>query len=138
MARKKIVAIFNDFAAAENASYQIGKNHVDVSDMAFYQKELYENELDADIQDNGDYDKHSLIIGYNNIQTAEGTSLPYTGLKVFPDFYAGNLKEGKLIDKYSTEVAEGQIVWTVKVDNNKTNQVCDILDHCGAVSIKKL
>jgi hypothetical protein len=139
MAHKKIVAIFNDYAAAENATYQIGKQHVNVSDMAFYQKEAYENKVDADVQDNGDDDKHSLILGYNNVsQISEGTSVPISGLKAIPDYYAGNMVEGKLISKFSNQIAEGQIIWTVKVDAEKANQVCGILDHCGAVSIERM
>lgn len=136
MAHKKVLAIFNDFAAAENASYQVGKRHIDVSDMAFYQKELYENEVEDDLLTE---DKYSLIVGYNNnMQMTEETTMSIAGLKVLPDCYATNTKERRLINKYSTEVAEGQIIWTVKVNSGNTNQVCDILDHCGAVLIEKL
>jgi hypothetical protein len=138
---KRITAIFNDFSSAENATYQVGKEGLPVKDLSIYHKSMDTEEHNYDTEYIAGFGAtDSMMLGYSTSQLPGTGFVPAYGIMLgdIGTTRLGNTSiSEELLDRYAAEVNEGCVIWTVKVDDDTSQVICDILDRCGAIRIDR-
>lgn len=131
MALKRIVAVFADASSAEEATYQLARQHIEAKDLAQFHKDMLIQDTDESAL------RPDVLLGYATSQIAQVHVASDLGAAL-PPLLSPNTKESKILNRYQEQLASGQIIWTVRVADESVRDVCNMLDHCGAVTTEKL
>ncbi len=137
---KRLIAIFNDFSAAENATYQVGKERLHVKDLSIYHKNMDTEEYNFDTEYIAGFGAtDAMPLSYAASQMPGLGFVPAYGIMMgdLGTTRLGNTSVSEeLLERYATEINEGCVIWTIKTDEDNSQILCEILDRCGAIRIE--